>query len=77
MKQKFMTITFSGKILEKKIEYLEIEPFRKLAKTFFFYQRYQLDILHKLSLCENLIFQKVLKSFKTFTSLGIFSKVLF
>ena len=30
-----MTITFSWKILEKKIEFLEIGPFRKLAKTFF------------------------------------------
>ena len=30
-----MTIAFSGKILEKKKEFLEIGPFRKLAKTFF------------------------------------------
>ena len=30
-----MTIAFFGKILEKKIEFLEIGPFRKLAKTFF------------------------------------------
>ena len=42
MKQKFMTITFSWKILDKKIEFLEIGPFRKLAKTFS-YKRYQFD----------------------------------
>ena len=30
-----MTITLLLKILEKKIEFLEIGPFRKMAKTFF------------------------------------------
>ena len=62
-KQKNMTITFSWKILEKKIEFLEIGPFRKLAKTFFFYHRYQLDFLYKFSLNKSLIFQIEIKSF--------------
>ena len=35
MKQNFLTITFSWKILEKKKEFLEKGPFRKLAKTIF------------------------------------------
>ena len=29
--------------VREKVEFLELGPFRKLAKTFFFYQRYQLD----------------------------------
>ena len=57
MKQKFMTIAFSWKILDKKIEFLEIGPFRKLAKTFFFYQRYQLDFSHNFSSYKSLIIQ--------------------
>ena len=35
MRIKIMTITLLLKILEKKIEFLEIGPFRKMAKTFF------------------------------------------
>ena len=35
MKQQFMTITFSWKILEKKIEFLEIGPLKKMAKAIF------------------------------------------
>ena len=60
-----MTITFSWKILDKKIDFLEIEPFRKMAKTFFFYQRYQLDFSHNFSSYKSLIFQIEIKSFKT------------
>ena len=49
----------------EKIEILEIGPFRKMAKTFFFYQRYQLDFSHNFSSYKSLIFQIEIKSFKT------------
>ena len=54
MRIKIMTITLSLKILEKKIEFLEIGPFGKMAKTFF-YQRYQLDFSHNFSSNRNQI----------------------
>ena len=62
-----MTITLLLKILEIKIEFLEIGPFRKLAKTFS-YKRYQFDFLHKFSVYKSPIFQIEIKSFKTFFS---------
>ena len=65
MKQKFINIIFSWQILEKKVEFLEIGPFRKLAKTFS-YKRYQFDFLHKFSVYKSPIFQIEIKSFKTF-----------
>ena len=73
MKQKFINIIFSWQILEKKIEFLEIGPFRKLAKTFS-YKRYQFDFLHKFSVYKSPIFQIEIKSFKTFFFSGIFQK---
>ena len=65
MKQKFMTITFSWKILDKKIDFLEIAPFRKLAKTFFSIKDINWIFLYKFSLHKSLIFQIEIKSFKT------------
>ena len=64
MKQKIMTITFSWKILEKKIDFLEIGPFRKLGKTFFL-SKISIGFLHKFSLDSSLIFQIETKSLKT------------
>ena len=60
MRIKIMTITLLLKILEK-IEFLEIGPFRKMAKTIFSSK----DFLHYFSSYKNLIFQKEMKSFKT------------
>ena len=73
MKQKFINIIFSWQIIEKKIDFLEIRPFRKLAKTFS-YKRYQFDFLHKFSIYKSPIFQIEIKSFKTFFFSGIFQK---
>ena len=67
MKHTFINIIFSWEILEKKIEFLEIGPFRKLAKTFS-YKIYQFDFLHKFSVYKSPIFQIEIKSFKTFFS---------
>ena len=51
-----MTIIFFLKILEMKIEFSGVVLFQKKYLKIYFYERYQLDFLHKFSLYKIQIF---------------------
>ena len=59
-----MTITLLLKILEIKKEFLEIGPFRKLAKTFFSIKDINWSFYTDFFSYKSLIFQIEIKSFK-------------